>query len=391
MTLLFGFFGALVLSIVSMPLIMKFAHSRKLYDSPNARKIHSGNIPRLGGLGIFASFAASMLLTTAIWGIGLGEARWFWTIFGSMMVVFTVGMIDDFQDIRARFKLLLELAAAILLMSQGFHFVRIMLPFGIGAVPLGAVGYALTFFWIIGITNSMNLIDGMDCLAGGIASLVAVSCGVFFLVRHNEGAALICFALFGSIGGFLFFNRPPARIFMGDAGALFLGFSLAALPLIGPALGRVEISFVPAVTMLLIPIFDTLSAILRRLKAKVPIFEPDKFHLHHKLLDLGFSTYQTLAVVYASQVVLCLVALSYLILPINICFFLNIGSWAVVAFLFSLLERLATRRRAQAYARLESVLEEIGKDTSVRIAGGRTALHASVELKGIASARQPRR
>jgi UDP-GlcNAc:undecaprenyl-phosphate/decaprenyl-phosphate GlcNAc-1-phosphate transferase len=367
MTLLFGFCGALVLSTLSMPLILKFAHSRKLYDSPNARKIHSGNIPRLGGLGIFASFAASMLLTAALTGVGLGESRWIWTVLGCMIIVFTVGLIDDFQDIRARFKLILELTAAMILITQGFYFIQIRLPFGLGTQPLGTLGYVLTFFWIVGITNSINLIDGMDCMAGVVASLVAVTCGIFFMVKGNHEAALICIALFGAILGFLFYNRPPARIFMGDSGALFLGFSLSALPLIGPALGRVEIGIVPAITMLVIPVFDTLSAIARRLRAKVSIFQPDKLHLHHKLLDLGMSTYGALAAVIAAQVLLCLAALSYLAFPIDVSFPLNVGTWLAYAALFAVVERAAARRRERAGEKIISILRDVEKDKLSRL------------------------
>jgi UDP-GlcNAc:undecaprenyl-phosphate/decaprenyl-phosphate GlcNAc-1-phosphate transferase len=367
MTLLFGFCSALALSMASMPLILKFAHSRKLYDSPNARKIHSGNIPRLGGLGIFASFAASLLLTAALTGIGFDESRWIWTVLGCMIIVFTVGLIDDFQDIRARFKLILELTAAMILITQGFAFFQIRLPFGLGTLPLGTAGYILTFFWIVGITNSINLIDGMDCLAGAIASLVAVTCGVFFLIKGNHEAALICIALFGAILGFLFYNRPPARIFMGDSGALFLGFSLSALPLIGPALGRVEIGIIPAITLLIIPVFDTLTAIIRRLRSKVSIFQPDKLHLHHKLLDLGLSTYGALAAVIAAQVLLCLVALSYLAFPIDVCFPLNVGIWIAYAALFAVVERAAARRREQAGKQIISILRDVEKEKFARL------------------------
>jgi UDP-GlcNAc:undecaprenyl-phosphate/decaprenyl-phosphate GlcNAc-1-phosphate transferase len=359
MTLLFGFCGALVLSLLSMPLIIKFAHRRKLFDSPNARKIHSGNIPRLGGLGIFASFAVSMLLTAVFTGIGLGESKWIWTVLGCMIIVFTVGLIDDFQDIRARFKLILELTAAMILITQGFSFIQIRLPFGLGIHALGAAGYVLTFFWIVGITNSINLIDGMDCMAGAVASLVAVTCGGFFMIKGNHEAALICIALFGAILGFLFYNRPPAKIFMGDSGALFLGFSLSALPLIGPALGRVEIGIVPAITMLIIPVFDTLSAIARRLRAKVSIFHPDKLHLHHKLLDLGMSTYVALAVVIAAQVLLCLVALSYLAFPIDVSFPLNVGAWVAYAALFAVVELASARRRERAGEKIISILRDV--------------------------------
>jgi UDP-GlcNAc:undecaprenyl-phosphate GlcNAc-1-phosphate transferase len=375
---LLSFGCALAASAAAIPLILRFAHRKKLYDSFNERKIHSGNIPRLGGVGVFIGFAASLVLMVVVDGFGFNGSRWVWTVLAGTIIVFTVGLIDDFQEIRARFKLLLELTAAMLMVSQDFVFVSIRLPFGLGSIPLGAFGYILTFVWIIGITNSINLIDGMDGLAGSLSSMIALTCGAFFIVHGNVGAALLCFALVGAVLGFLFYNRTPAKIFMGDAGALFLGFSISVFPLVGPAVGRVEIGFVPAVTMLIIPIFDTLSAMLRRLRIGVSIFAADKLHVHHKILDLGFSSQKTLALIAAAQAYLCLVAMSYLVLPIDICFPLNVGSWILFCALFVFVGRLSARRRAEAGAKIIEPLKTVEEQKHDTAAKNPAALRASV-------------
>jgi UDP-GlcNAc:undecaprenyl-phosphate/decaprenyl-phosphate GlcNAc-1-phosphate transferase len=341
MRLVIGFIGALLVAAISIPVILRFAHDRKLYDSIDDRKIHSGNIPRLGGIGIFFGFILSVAVTTFVTGLGFATGGRFWAILVSMLLIFLLGLADDFVDIKARYKFVLELGTSLLLVVLGFRFISITLPLGLGTVAFGAAAYPLTILWIIGITNAINLIDGMDGLAGGIAAFTAATYGFFFMAGGDVGAAVACFALLGAIIGFLVYNLPPAKIFMGDSGALFLGFSIAVLPLIGPASGRIEIGYVPAVTILLIPIYDTFAAMIRRIRQGKSIFHPDRRHLHHKLLALGLSTKSALAVIYCAQVALCAVAVSRLIFPGQLGFYLNLGSWVALLALFLLLDRVA--------------------------------------------------
>jgi UDP-GlcNAc:undecaprenyl-phosphate/decaprenyl-phosphate GlcNAc-1-phosphate transferase len=341
MVLFLAFLFALLLSALSMPLILKVAHSLKLYDATNERKIHTGNIPRLGGLGIFASFILSITTITLTTGIGVSTGGRFWGVIVCMVIVYAVGLIDDFRDLRARFKFSVELIGAAFLTILGFRFSFITVPFGGGILYLGLAAYPVTVIWIIGITNAVNLIDGMDGLASGIAALSAAVFGAFFLLVGDPGAALACFALMGAIFGFLIFNLPPAKMFMGDSGALFLGFTLAVIPLIGRSSGRVEIGFVPAITVLLIPIFDTFAAMIRRTRARVSVFSPDKLHIHHKLLDLGLGVKGVLAVIYGAQALLCLVALSFVVISRRFGFYFNIGTWIVYAAAFFALSRTA--------------------------------------------------
>lgn len=348
MRLFLGFACAFFLSALSMPMILRFAHRKKLYDTIDDRKIHTGNIPRLGGVGIFLSFIATIVATTLLSGQGVSTGGRFWVVLFAMLVVHLVGLADDFMNIRARYKLILELFAAVLLAAMGFRFASIALPFGLGTLDLGTVAYPLTILWLTGVPNALNLIDGMDGLAGGIAAFVAAAFGVFFIFSGDMGAALTSFALVGAILGFLVFNRPPAKIFMGDSGALFLGFAVAVLPLISAGSGRIEIGFLPAVTLLVIPIFDTFAAIIRRVRMGSSVFLPDKLHLHHKLLSLGLSVRGALGIIYAAQALLCVVALSALIFSPSLGSFIMLATWCLYALLFLVLARVAERRARQA-------------------------------------------
>jgi UDP-GlcNAc:undecaprenyl-phosphate GlcNAc-1-phosphate transferase len=324
-----------------MPLILKFAHRRKLYDTIDERTIHTGNIPRLGGVGIFLAFMAAIAITTLLTGQGISTGGKFWVVLFTMLVIHLLGLGDDFVDIRARYKFILEIFAAVLLAVMGYRFTSITLPFGLTPLDMGAAAYPVTILWLAGVPNALNLVDGMDGLAGGLAAFTAATFGLFFSFSGDLGAALTCFALVGAVLGFLVYNRPPAKIFMGDSGALFLGFAIAVLPLIGSASGRVEISFLPAVTVLIIPIFDTFAAIIRRLSAGNSVFSPDKRHLHHKLLALGFSVGGSLGIIYAAQALLCAAALSALVLSPANSSIVMLTVWCLYGILFFVLEKLA--------------------------------------------------
>jgi UDP-GlcNAc:undecaprenyl-phosphate GlcNAc-1-phosphate transferase len=349
MNLLMGFTCALFLSGISMPLILKVAHRHELYDAIDERKLHNGNIPRLGGVGIFISFLASVILVVLISGEGINTGGRFWVVVVCILSVHLLGLIDDFRNMRARYKFIVELAGSIFLVILGFRFQRIIVPFGSGAIDLGLLSYPISIIWIIGITNALNLIDGMDGLAGGISAIAAGVYGLFFLINANPGGALVCFALCGALIGFLIFNLPPAKIFMGDCGSLFLGFTLAVLPLLGPATGVIEIGLLSTVTILIIPILDTIGAILRRIRAGVSVFSPDKEHIHHKLLDLGFSIRQVLFIVYAAQALLCLIAFSGFFLPLALSFSLKIGSWFIFILLFYGLSLATAKKKTGSY------------------------------------------
>jgi UDP-GlcNAc:undecaprenyl-phosphate GlcNAc-1-phosphate transferase len=344
--------GALGLALILIPTIRRMAHRFKWYDLPNKRKIHTGLIPRLGGPGMYLSFIAAAVLTpllaTLISG-GSTEMRYdlrFIPFFLGVTLIHLVGLIDDFHNLKALLKFFLQLLAAVIVTTGGFLIRSLTLPY-LGTLPLGLLAYPVTVLWIVGISNAINLIDGMDGLAGGISGFAALSMGIISLLQGAVLTSILCFALFGAILGFLVFNYPPAKIFMGDSGSLFLGFCLASLPLVG---GISKISafgtlLVP-VTLLTIPILDIFTSVIRRLRNKVPIIHPDKEHIHHKLLDMGLNQRQILGVLYGFSLYLSVVAITSVILPKEVNVYLVLIVWAGSLLAYGLLYFMNTKKRS---------------------------------------------
>ncbi|MEI6873638.1 MAG: MraY family glycosyltransferase [Spirochaetota bacterium] len=296
-----------VFSILLTPIVMAVAHRKKWFDDANdPRKIHNGTIPRLGGIAIFLAFLAS-LGTAAVAGTLPMEGRSIALLAGAA-VIFGIGLVDDFRNLRARFKFGVQLLAAVGVAAAGYRFEYLPLPGGL--LALGAFSWVLTIVWIVGISNGINMIDGMDGLAGGISLIATASMGILCLALGETIPSIIAFGLAAAIVGFLFYNLPPARIFMGDSGSLFLGFCLAVLPLLyGEAHPR-ELSVLAAGTILGVPIFDVFAAILRRRRRGQAVMEPDREHLHHKLLWFGLDTRHILAIVYTTSLGLGVAAIA---------------------------------------------------------------------------------
>ncbi|GHT86492.1 hypothetical protein FACS1894137_12160 [Spirochaetia bacterium] len=222
-----------------------------------------------------------------------------------MLLIFISGVFDDFRPMSPRYKLLTQIIAAFLVVIPGYTFRSVFfIDFGILG-NLNWLRYPLTMLWIVGLTNAVNLIDGVDGLAGGVSALVSIFFALIFVfIANNSVMALICLCLASALGGFLIFNMPfpRAKIFMGDGGSQFLGFILALLPLVHA--GGEPIPLLYAAALLSIPIFDTIAAIWRRLREGRRIDRPDRLHIHHKLLNLGLSTRVVDGVLYGLQIVL---------------------------------------------------------------------------------------
>jgi UDP-GlcNAc:undecaprenyl-phosphate GlcNAc-1-phosphate transferase len=342
---------ALALALLLIPTIRRLAHRFKWYDLPNKRKIHTGLIPRLGGPGMYLSFIVAALLTPPLASLiaGVEAARYslrFILFFLGITLIHAVGLIDDFHNLKALLKFFIQILAAVIVTSGGFLIRSLTLPY-LGTLPLGLLAYPVTVLWIVGISNAINLIDGMDGLAGGISGFAALSMGIISLLQGAVLTSVLCFALFGAVVGFLVFNYPPAKIFMGDSGSLFLGFCLASFPLVG---GISKISafgtlLVP-VTLLTIPILDIITAVIRRLRHKVPIIHPDKEHIHHKLLDVGLNQRQILGVLYGFSLYLSIVAITSVILPQEVNVYLILVVWAGSLLGYGLLYFMNTRKRS---------------------------------------------
>ncbi|MEC0183523.1 MraY family glycosyltransferase [Paenibacillus peoriae] len=297
-----GFIMALGLALLLTPLVKKFAVKVGAVDVPNARKVHTRIMPRLGGLGIFLAFLLSLLAILPFVPDGMLSSRDInfiaaFLIGGTMITL--IGALDDRFDLNAKLKFLAQIAVACMVVFAfdiRVDFVNV--PFQDAYSSLESwISVPLTIFWIVGVTNAINLIDGLDGLAAGVSGIAIGTIFVMSLLMGNYMVAMLCLVLLGSIIGFLFFNFHPAKIFMGDTGSLFLGFSLAMLSMLGFKQIAI-VSFITPLIIIGVPLSDTFFAIIRRKLQKKPIFSPDKGHLHHCLRELGFSHRQTVLIIY---------------------------------------------------------------------------------------------
>ncbi len=303
-----------LLNLAFIPVLIRLSHKRQWFDDEtDDRKIHEGKISRLGGIGIMSSLviAASVsAFTSSFWVEGYGESfprfmspRGLFIMAGGL-VIFITGLLDDFTDMKARYKLVGQITAAGLAVAGGAVIRYQTVPFTDLVLNLAWFGPVLSILWIVGLSNAMNLIDGLDGLSSSIASTASLTYGLVFLSEGYPGMATTAFLLLGAVLGYLFYNFPPAGIFMGDSGSQTLGFLLAVLPLVASSdSGGV---LVMPVLILLIPIADVIAAILRRWRKGEHFFVPDREHMHHKLLDMGLDTRHILAIVVALQFFLAL-------------------------------------------------------------------------------------
>ncbi len=345
----FLFYGliATFLNILLIPIILYVAKKYHWYDKPNPRKVHTVATPRLGGVGIFLAIVLTLAITTIFSKLLQTGFLAYWPVLLSMAVIHVLGLLDDFFNLKARLRFIVQLSAAVFVVVMGFRFNSIWLPV-FGSVSLGWAAWPISVFWIVGVINALNMIDGIDGLSGGISMIAAFSFGLILLERGQTYPALLAILIVGSLAGFLLYNFPPAKIFMGDSGSTFLGFTLALLPLMDKSASSDSLWLWAAPTVLLIPIFDVFAAMLRRTRAKVPLMSPDKWHLHHKLIKLGFGTRAILAIVYAACIGLGVVAVSIIFFQPLPYWLIVLGSWLVLGVLFLMLH----------YAKQKALLDE---------------------------------
>jgi len=307
LTLIICFLAAILLT----PVIKKLAFLIGATDKPNQRKVHQKIMPRLGGLAIYISFLIGVFIIQPndfylISVLNLDGSIHIPILLGSLIIILT-GVFDDVKEISPRIKLLGQVAAALVVVVVGDLRVEfINLPFG-GELDFGYFSIPITMLWIIGITNAINLIDGLDGLAAGVSTIALFTIAAMAYSFGNPYVMIMALLLAVSSLGFLLYNFHPAKIFMGDTGALFLGFMISVLSLLGFK-GVTFVSLVIPVIILGVPISDTLFAIVRRLINKQPLSAPDKSHLHHCLLRLGYTHRQTVLLIYAMSAVFGLAA-----------------------------------------------------------------------------------
>ncbi|MDT8903749.1 glycosyltransferase family 4 protein [Anaeroselena agilis] len=286
----FAFTVALIVAYFLTPHIKDIAIKAGALDAPDARKVHTSPIPRMGGLAIYMGFLvavlASLHISHEIAGLLVGGT-----------VILIVGIVDDLKHLSAKTKLLGQIAAALVLVVFDVRIEWLTNPFG-DMIYLEYFSIPLTVLWVVGLTNTVNLIDGLDGLAAGVSTIASITILLVALQQNFWTVAIMTAALAGSALGFLQHNFNPAKIFMGDTGSMFLGYMLAAVSILGTVKSAATIALVVPIVALGLPIMDTAFAIIRRYTNGRPIFKPDKGHLHHRLLEMGLTQKQAVLLMY---------------------------------------------------------------------------------------------
>ena len=325
----FTFLVALAVTFVLTPVVKNFAIRIGAVDKPDARKVHHGLIPRLGGLAIYVGFMVSVIATIGFTYEMVG------IMVGATFLI-AVGIADDVYSLPPKVKLLGQIiAAAIPVVIFNINIELIDVPrLGIIYLP-EIISLPLTIFWIIGFVNTVNLIDGLDGLAAGIATIASIAIALLAFQMGQWVAAAAMIAMTGACLAFLQYNFNPAKIFMGDTGSMFLGYIISAVSVMGSMKTVATAVLIVPLLALTVPITDTLLAIVRRKSSGVPIFSPDKNHLHHRLLAKGLNQKQVVLVMYALTAFFSCTAL----IVIHLSLWIGIAIVAIALVLFVLWAR----------------------------------------------------
>lgn len=298
-----------LVALITTPIVKELAYKMGAVDDPKkdrdpGRRMHKRPIPRMGGLAIFLGFFISVLLfarlETPVKGLMLGA-----------VVIVVLGIFDDIYDLRAGFKFGVQIVAALIAVLTGNVVQTLSNPNVFSQNPywdLGWLAIPFSVLWIVAITNAVNLIDGLDGLACGVSTISSMTLLVIALIVGEPQTSILVAALVGGCLGFLPYNLNPAKIFMGDTGSTFLGFTLGVISIQGLFKVYTIISFVVPFLMLGLPIFDTAFAFIRRIAHGQSPMHPDRSHVHHRLIDMGFSQKQAVAILYVLSAILGLSA-----------------------------------------------------------------------------------
>lgn len=291
------------IALIVTPGIMKLSLKIDATDKPNHRKVHTDPVPTLGGLAIFISFLIGLIILQP-------ENSYHLSIVVGAFIIILLGFFDDLYNLSPKIKLFVQISAAVLVVYWGGLQVEfINLPFG-GKIEFGILSSIVTILWIVGVTNAINLIDGLDGLAAGISAIALLTIAGMAMIMGDVYVAIIALILFFSTVGFLRYNFFPAKIFMGDTGALFLGYMISVLSLLGFK-NITFISFLTPIFILAVPISDTLIAMVRRYINNQPITSADSSHLHHRLLKIGLSHKQAVIYLYVLSGLFSLAAILF--------------------------------------------------------------------------------
>lgn len=339
-----AFLLAFITAFVITPYTMRVAKKVGAIDIPNERRINKKPMPRLGGLAVISGFFVSIIYLIITMHIEnkvdfFGEEQYYLKLIGFFLGIIVLGVIcfiDDTKSIHPLMKLSGQIIAAVIVIACGVKIENINIPFFDSSIPINMIlTYLLTIGWIVGITNAINLIDGLDGLSSGVTLISCLSLLIVFSLNGSPIIAVILItALAGSIVGFLPYNFNPAKTYIGDTGSNFLGYSLAVISILGVAKTYTAIVIVAPLIVLGLPIFDTLFAIVRRTikgKSLKAILAPDKGHLHHRLMAKGYTQKQAVLILYGISATLGMFAI----------ILLESGIWKAISFALMILAIIA--------------------------------------------------
>ena len=363
-----AFLLAFVTAFVITPHTMRLSKEVGAIDLPNDRRINKKPMPRLGGLAVISGFLVSTIYLLVMMSLEnnlnlFGTENYYLKLIGFLIGIILLGItcfIDDSKGIPWYVKLIVQIISAIIVTICGIRIENISLPFVENKIVIDQVfSYILTVGWIIGITNAINLIDGLDGLSSGVCLISCLSLLIIFSLNGSPILAIILItALAGAIVGFLPFNFSPAKTFIGDTGSNFMGFSIAIISILGVAKTYTAIVLIAPIIVLALPIFDTLFAIVRRIvkgKSIKAVMKPDKGHIHHRLMARGYSQKQAVLIMYGITAILGMFAI----------ILLESGIWKALSFalLICAIAAIGYRDIARVMgeksdAKVEEILEE---------------------------------
>lgn len=293
--LMIAFILSFAVTLFFTPIVRLFAFKFKVVDYPdNIRKKHKQVKPYMGGLAIFFGASAGFIVLQP-------KSDYIGAIIIGAFIMLLTGFLDDLFNLKPYQKLLGQLGAALIVVNSGLIIDKLSVPF-FGIVQLGYIGTIITIFWIILVSNAINLIDGLDGLASGVSTIALSSILVIAVIDQRMIVVALCIILVGANMGFLPYNFYPAKIFMGDTGALFLGYSIAIVSMLGLFKKIAFFSFIVPIIVIAIPIFDTTQAVIRRIMKKQSIAEADHKHIHYKLMEKGYSHRTSVLIIYVFSI-----------------------------------------------------------------------------------------
>ncbi|MFH1655619.1 MAG: MraY family glycosyltransferase [Candidatus Omnitrophota bacterium] len=304
------------------PLFIKIAKKFRILDKPDSRKAHTSPTPTLGGIVIYFAFSVAVLAALRINSALYCELAVYTPglLIGSLALVI-FGVLHDTRDMPASVKLFGQIMVSLIIFLSGIRIEAITNPFGGSeTILLYPLSLIVTVVWIVALINAINLIDGLDGLAAGIACISSVVLFLIALVKNDLGSMFICLALAGSCLGFLRYNFFPAKIFMGDAGSMFLGLILGVISIQGINKMAITVALMIPITVLAIPVYDTILSIIRRFISNKHIFKPDRQHIHYRLLDMGVTHKHVVMLLYFIGAYFGILAFLIILLPVKFAF-----------------------------------------------------------------------